>query len=110
MAEVKGKKQKKKLRIVPAEANQVTKIFEHYLGRGGSEMLGIANLAKLLNDRGETYRGRPFTPNLVHTILTRESYTGRHFYSTRDSRTRKARPREEWIEVPIPRVISDRRL
>ncbi len=107
VAESKGKKQKKKLRIVPAEANQVSGIIARCLGRNGGEMPGIGKLAKLLNDLGETYRGRPFTPNLVHTILTRESYTGRHFYNTVGSRTRKPRPREEWIEVPVPRIISD---
>ncbi|WP_407641334.1 recombinase family protein [Alteripontixanthobacter maritimus] len=67
----------------------------------------FGKLAEELNGDGKTYRGKPFTPNLVHSILTRESYVGRHYYNTKDSRTKKLRPRDEWIEVPIPQIISE---
>ena len=107
VAELRGKKQKKKLRTVPAEAAQIRHVFGRYLGRGASQSVGIGRLAQELNNEGRTYRGSQFTPNIVHTILTRESYVGRHYYNTQDSRTRIARPRDEWIEVPVPRIISD---
>ncbi len=107
VAETKGKKQKKKLRMVRSEANQVNEIVARYLGRGGFSNVGIGKLAEELNDEGKTYRSRPFTPNLVHSILTRETYVGRHYYNTKDSRTKKPRPRDEWIEVSVPQIVSE---
>ena len=108
VAETRGKKQKKKLRVVPQEASQVQHIVDRYLGKGGKSTIGIGKLAEELNDAGMSYRGRVFTPNLVHMILTRETYIGRHFYGMKDSRTGKMRPREEWIEVSVPAIISDK--
>lgn len=107
-AEVRGKKHKKKLRVIPAEAAMVEAICDGYIGTGGTASKGIAKLAEDLNRKGLSYRGRKFTPALVHTILTRESYVGRHYYNKRDSRTGEKRPREEWIEVEVPAIISEK--
>ncbi len=107
-AEIRGKKHKKKLRVVPAESAIVEHIYGRYLGADGQPSIGIARLAEELNAKGWSYRGRPFTPALVHTILTRESYVGRHYYGVKDSRTGEKRPREEWIEVPVPPIISEK--
>ncbi|USA61383.1 recombinase family protein [Qipengyuania citrea] len=52
------------------------------------------NLAQELNAKSLSYRGRAFTPALVHTILTRETYVGRHYYNTKDGRTNTKRLRE----------------
>ena len=107
-AEIRGKKHKKKLRIVPAESAIVEHIYGRYLGADGRPSVGIARLAEELNAKGWSYRGRPFTPALVHTILTRETYLGRQYYGVKNSRTGEQRPREEWIEVPVPPIISEK--
>ena len=39
-------------------------------------------------------------------ILTRETYSGLHYYNQIDSRAQKARPKEEWIAVQVPAIIS----
>ena len=106
-AEVRGKKLKKKLRVLQSEASLVRHIFDRYLGKIGSGSTGIAKIAGELNAKGQTYRGRRFSAALVHTILTRETYIGSHFYNVQDSRTRKVRPREEWIEVKVPAIVSE---
>lgn len=107
-AEIRGKKHKKKLRVVPSEAAIVEYTYDRYVGTGGKASIGIARLAEELNTRGLSYRGRSFTPALVHTILTRETYVGRHYYNVKDSRTGERRPREEWIEVEVPAIIPEK--
>ena len=106
-AEIRGKKHKKKLRVLSSEATIVEYVYSRYLGTGGKASMGIARLAEHLNMKGLSYRGRPFTPALVHTILTRETYVGRHYYNVKDSRTGEKRPREEWIEVAVPAIIPE---
>jgi site-specific DNA recombinase len=108
VVEKRGKKEKKKLRIVPKEASQVIEIVDQFLGKRDGVRPGIAKLAQDLNSRGLSYRGRPFTPKLVYEILTRETYLGRHYYNVQDSRTRKIRPRDEWIAVPVPAIITEK--
>ena len=107
-AEIRGKKHKKKLRVVSSEAAIVELIYASYVGTDGKASIGIAKLAQELNAKGLSYRGRPFTPALVHTVLTRETYVGRHYYNTKDSRTNTKRPREEWIEVAVPAIIPEK--
>ena len=107
-AEIRGKKHKKRLRVLSSEAAIVEYVFARYLGAGSKASMGIAKLAQHLNSKGLSYRGRPFTPALVHTILTRESYVGRHFYNKKNSRTGEKRPREEWIEVAVPAIIPEK--
>ena len=107
-AEIRGKKHKKKLRVVSSEAATVEYVYGAYVGAGRKASMGIGKLSQHLNDKGLSYRGRRFTPALVHTILTRETYVGRHYYNTKDSRTNTRRPREEWIEVEVPAIIPEK--
>ena len=110
VAETRGKKDKKKLEIDPKERPLVDLIYRLYLeGPTGSEPLGIGKMVHWLREHGHTHRGQPFHTGLVHAILTRETYVGRHHYGCRDSRTRKLRPRDQWIEVTVPPILeSDR--
>ena len=107
-AQIRGKKHKKKLRVLSSEAAVVEYMYGRYIGTGGKASMGIAKLAGHLNKKGLSYRGRAFTPALVHTILTRETYVGRHYYNVKDSRTGEKRPREEWIEVSVPAIIPEK--
>lgn len=110
VAERRDKKDKKKLEIYPAERPLVELVFSLYLeGDGKSGPLGIDKIVKWLRERGYTHRGQDFHTGLVYAILTRETYAGRHYYGCRDSRTRKLRPREEWVEVQVPAILSEDR-
>ena len=107
IAERRGKKDKKKLEIEPAERPLVELIFRLYLeGDGASDPLGIDGITKWLRQRGYTHRSQHFHTGLVYAILTRETYVGRHYYGCRNSRTGERRPREEWIEVAVPPILS----
>ncbi len=106
--EKRGKKEKKKLECEEEEARLVELIFRTYVhGDKGSGTMGLKSLAVWLNTRGVRHRGQQFTPPLLHLILRRESYVGRHWYNVKDSKKGKVRPREEWIEVAVPRLITD---
>ena len=108
VAERRGKKDKKKLEIEPAERPMVELIFRLYLeGDGTTEPLGIDAITKWLRKRGYTHRSQHFHTGLVYAILTRETYVGRHYYGCRNSRTGEMRPREEWIEVKVPPILTE---
>ena len=56
--------------------------------------------------RARNKRGNAFFMSCVHRILTRETYSGLHYYNKIDSRAQKARPKKEWIAVQVPAIIS----
>jgi site-specific DNA recombinase len=105
--EKRGQRIKKHLQIEEREAAVVRQIFQ--LAREGDGIkgpMGIKDIASWLNNRGfRNRRGNLFYTGTVHVILTRESYTGVHFYNCNDSRTKRPRPKEEWIAVQIPQII-----
>jgi hypothetical protein len=107
-AEQKGQRIKKRLAVDAVEAELVSRIFRLYAeGEDGSGPLGTKKLALHLNAAGlRTRIGKPFTPKLVHDILTRETYIGRHYFNTEDSRTREPKPRDQWIEVAVESIID----
>ncbi len=109
VAEVRGQKEKKKLEIDPAERPLYERIVGLYLEGDGSGPLGIDRIVKWLRANGFTHRNQPFSTSLVYAMLKRETYAGRHFYGCRDSRTAKLRPREEWVEVAVPPILSEER-
>ena len=49
--------------------------------------------------------GKFFIGN-VHQILTRQTYAGVHYWNRYDSRSQKPRPREDWVAVEAPQIIS----
>ena len=108
-AERRGDKVKKRLEIEPAEAEIVRLIFDLYrFGDGRNGPLGVKGIAKHLNEAGERQRhGARFTTKTVHEILTRTTYTGRHYFNRADSKTRKEKPRREWIELAVPPVVEE---
>lgn len=108
IAERRGNKDKKKLEIDPGERPLVELIFRLYMeGDGRSGPLGIDRIVKWLRERGYTHRAQNFHTGLIYAILTRETYAGRHYYGCRNSRTGEQRPREEWIEVKVPAILSE---
>ncbi|HYD29496.1 MAG TPA: recombinase family protein [Azospirillaceae bacterium] len=108
MVEQRGEKQKKVLEINPAEAAAVRTMFAWVLrGEPGQAPMGIKMIAATLNSRGISLRGRPFSVGLVHRLLTRESYVGRHYFNMVNSRTRERKPASEWISLPVPPIVSE---
>ena len=107
-AEKRGQRIKKRLEIEEREAAVVRQVFKLFLkGDGNKGPMGVKDITSWLNAHG--FRGRngnPFYVSLVHAMLTRSTYSGVHHYNTHDSRTRRVRPKSEWITVPVPAVIS----
>ena len=103
-----GQRLKKKLEIEPAEAETVRLIFKLFEeGDGSKGPMGIKDIVTWLNASGFRNRnGNAFYTSAVHAMLTRETYTGTHFYNQHDSRTRKERPKEEWVAVAVPKIIQ----
>lgn len=109
VADIRGKKEKKKLDIDPEHAQTVKLIFKLYLeGDGVNGPLGIKNIVKYLNDHGfKNKQGGRFHVSFVSKILKDEVYVGRAWYNVKDSRTGRVRPREEWICVDVPPLIDE---
>ncbi len=103
-----GKKEKKKLELEPKEAEIVKMIFQLYLyGDGKTGPLGVKNLVSYLNDLGLKHRNTPFRAQTVHALLKKTAYIGQHFFNRNDRKTDKLKPREEWIEFEVPRIVED---
>jgi site-specific DNA recombinase len=107
-AERRGQKIKKRLEIDEREAATVRQIFKLFLeGDGTKGPFGIKAITAWLNQHGfRNKRGNAFFMSCVHRILTRQTYAGLHQYNQMDSRLQKARPKEEWVAVQVPAIIS----
>jgi hypothetical protein len=72
----------------------------------GSGPMGIKAIAAHLNASGIMHRGKPWTTSAVERVLKLELYCGTAYYNTINSRTRRPRPREEWIAIPVPPIVT----
>ncbi len=108
-AEQRGQKTKKRLAIEPAQAETVRLIFKLFLeGDGTSGPLGVKHIAKWLNAQGyRTPENKPFYTSRVHTLLTNETYAGQAWFNRIDSRTRRLRPRDEWVSLRVPAIVPE---
>lgn len=106
-AEKRGQKIKKRLEIEEREAATVRQIFGLFLkGDGTKGPMGVKDITSWMNRSGFRNRnGNPYYVSIVHAILTRDAYSGVYYYNTHDSRTRRARPKDEWIAVAVPQII-----
>lgn len=109
VADIRGTKQKKRLEIDPEGSQVIKLIFRLYLdGDGVSGPLGIKNIVSYLNDHGHTSpKGGKFHISYVGKILRDEVYVGRAWYNKFDTRAKVDRPKEEWIAVQVPPIISE---
>lgn len=106
-AERRGAKIKKKLAVNDTEGSLVAQIFKLALeGDGKTGPLGLKAIANWLNENGLRLRGKQFWTSSVEKILKRETYTGLHHYNRTNTRSGKARPREEWISVACPQIVT----
>jgi site-specific DNA recombinase len=105
-----------RLEVFEPEAVVVRRIFDDYI-RGGYSIRHIVrrlNTDNILTPTGKTQ----WWHSTLCRILTNEAYIGRVYYNQtetvtaptrngRRSRTQRRRPREEWIAIPCPPIITD---
>ena len=107
-AEQRGQRLKKRLEIEPREAETVRLIFRLFRdGDGTRGPMGVKDITSWLNAHGMKHRATLFYTSAVHAILTRESYTGTHYYNRTESRSRQARCKSEWIAVRVPEIVQE---
>ncbi|WP_420821450.1 recombinase family protein [Rhodoferax sediminis] len=101
-----AKGKKKRLVIDEAEAPTVRRIFEMYLnGLNGAEM-GCLQIAVHLGERGVLRRGAKWTRNRVQQLLADTAYMGDYVFNKQDGQGHQAKPKDEWVTVPIDPVID----
>jgi site-specific DNA recombinase len=103
-----------RLEIYEPEAVVVRRIFDDYVAGGRS----IRQITLALNIDGvPTATGKSeWAPAVVGRFLRNEAYVGRAYYnrtmwsstqSGRRSQQRGIRPKEEWIPIAVPTIITD---
>jgi site-specific DNA recombinase len=102
-----AKGKKKKLAVDDTEASIVQKIFHLYLhGLQGHDM-GTKQIAAHLSDHGILNRGRKWSRNRVHQLLTDTAYFGQYFFNRKDMKTGQTKPVAEWVPVAVPAIIDE---
>ena len=103
-----GARKRRKLKIHPEDAALVQLIFKLATeGDGKSGRMGIKKIVTYLKDHGYRTRSKThFYTSHIESILKSEYYTGTYWFNKTDSRERVARPRNEWVAVPIPQIIT----
>src|SRR5215472_3404538 len=105
-AEQRGQRTKKVLEIAPKDAETVRLIFKLFLqGDGRSGPMGVKDIASWLNAHGHRFGDGLFYVSAVHAILSRDTYSGTHYFNRTDRRTKQARPESEWVAQSVPEII-----
>ena len=106
--------------INPDEEKNVRYIYHLYI----VEKLTGAEIEKRLTDEAIPCRNSTWRSGLIYSILTREVYTGITYmnrrkaiepkpspktkaYRKRKNTSRVQKPRDEWMAIPVPRIIDD---
>jgi site-specific DNA recombinase len=111
--------------VVDAEAAVVRMVYDYYTMRG----LSIGAIARLLNEQGvpTSRRSSHWERPVIWAMLRNPAYTGTaYFNKTKTSKrqrikhrtrlhggnarrdcSRQERPRDEWIELPVPPIITE---
>ena len=111
--------------VIEAEAEVVRRVYQRYT----VEHLSIGAIARLLNDKGVPTRKRVsrWCRSMVWAILRNPAYKGTACFGKTEIRPRQRvtrplrlrggvanrnsasheRPREEWIEIPVPAIVSE---
>jgi len=97
--------------VVPSQAEWVQAAYRWVW----QEHLGVRAVTRRLNEHGvPPPAGGPFwRESTVHRILTNPAYRGETFYHRTgdetpgpgDGHSRKVRPPEEWIRIPVPVIV-----
>jgi site-specific DNA recombinase len=95
-------KTKKLLAVHPDEARVVRMIYSWYLSN-----MGAKAIAERLNVEGYSYRGRLWSKNRILDIIGDEAYVGRYYFNKTASKTRRLKPKDEWILIPVDAIIDE---
>ncbi len=91
-----------RLQLDPDEAPIAAKIFQLCLAGSGAQAIAFQ-----LNEAGQLRRGRRWGKNTVSYMLKNELYTGVKTFNKTHRRSRKDKPRDEWVLVPSqPALVS----
>jgi DNA invertase Pin-like site-specific DNA recombinase len=96
---------KKRLVIHDGEAAIVRQLFALYLQGNHGQDLGDYGIARLLDQRGITYRGKPWGKGRVQAALTNRTYLGERVFNLRNTKTGRRNPASDWIVCPVPPII-----
>ena len=99
-------RKKKKLVIDDAEADVVRLIYNLYLHGVNGRTLGIKEVAKHLSNQGLLMRGKPWSIQKVHEIISSTTYLGEHLFNVRNFKAKVIRPSTEWVKTSIPAIVD----
>jgi len=104
------------LEIFEPEAQVVRRVFDDYVSGGHS----IRQICRRLNaDAVPSPTGNPvWGTSTISRLVRNEAYVGRVYYNRtesipttsrtgRRSTRQRVRPREEWITIPVPAIVTD---
>ena len=108
-AERRGLRIKKKLEIDPMHADTVRRIFRMALnGVDDSGPMGIKRIATWLNENNlRTRDGGRWGLGMVHQVLTRSTYMGKHRFNTRKSKSGDLKPESEQVVMDVPAIVTE---
>ncbi|MCB9800476.1 MAG: recombinase family protein [Candidatus Omnitrophica bacterium] len=93
---------RRKLFYHPVESEVVKIIFNQYCQPEAS----LVKIAKYLNEHGyKTKTGASWRGDAVHDIIRDPIYTG-IWFANRYTQKGKLKPKKDWIQVPVPVIIS----
>lgn len=85
------------------EAEIVKHIFSEYIKPDSS----LVKVARNLRKQGlKSKKGHEFQTHCVHDILLNSMYTGK-WYANRLGHNNSLKPRDQWIEVKVPAIVSE---
>jgi site-specific DNA recombinase len=93
---------KKRIAINPEEAEIVRLIYRWYVAD-----MGAKAIAERLNRDGYSYRGKPWCKYRVLDVIGDEAYIGKYYYNRRERKTRKMKPRGEWIPMSVEPIVEE---
>lgn len=96
-------KETRKLEINEKEAEAIRMIFSLY-NQPDSSLVKVTRTLRKLGYKAK--EGSLMREDVVHSVLRDFVYTG-IWYANRFGKGGKLKPRDEWIEVKVPRVVND---
>lgn len=98
---------KKRLVIDPGEAEIVKKVFDVYLNGNKGQTLGMYGVAHYLNEKGLTYRGKPWNSGNVNELLRNPAFIGEYFFNKKLHKTGERKPKKEWVLIKVDPIIDE---
>ncbi len=90
-------------RLVPNtdEMGTHNEVFRLYVAGSGGKVT-----ARSLNQRGLTYRGKPWSKDLVMKVIGEEAAVGTYYWGKKESATGILRDKSEWIALDVEQILD----